>query len=175
MIMANKNHNSAFSQTPHQQGAVLIVSLVMLTILTILAIGTTSDVGLQANMTKNSQISLRAFNASMGQLNTMSNDLRKNDAYQTVLGNLLLTKTSIPGIVTATASNPFTITTNIYQVESFEDDSVGGSNIHGGTIKSSMEPAVYKFEINSVSALPNSGIGSDQTYKVIYEKPPSSG
>lgn len=173
MIMANKmHHNSAFSQTPHQQGAVLIVSLVMLTILTILAIGTTSDVGLQANMTKNNQLSIRAFNASMGQLNTIHNDLQKNNAFVGILNNLLLTNGSIPATVTASTSNPFEINTNISLVQKDKDDSVAGSNIDGGEIGSSTDPASYKFEINSISTLPNTGLSSDQTYRVVYTGKP---
>jgi len=158
----------------NQHGTVLIVSLVMLTILTILAVGTTSDVGLQTNMAKNSQISLRAFNASIGQLKTTFNDLRKNNTYNDVLGALLLTKTATVNNVSASSSNPFNISTRIFQVASDEDDSQGGANIHGAELSNSMTTTVYTFELNSVSSLPNLdiGLGSDQTFNVIYTVPP---
>lgn len=168
----NMYHYSTAPQPSQQKGAVLIVSLVMLTILTILAIGTTSDVGLQANMTKNSQINLRAFNASMGQLNTIFNDLQQENGFA-ALDNLLLTKAPILGTVTASASNPFQINTNIYQVGQDEDDSVGGSNTNGNQLGSATNPTAFKFEINSISTLPNTGLGSNQTYKVVYSGKPN--
>lgn len=171
-IKMQRQHNRLHQNK--QQGAVLVVSLVMLTIITVIAIGTTSDVGFQANMATNSQISLRAFNASMGQLNTTYNDLKKDDSYQDDLSDILLTKTTISDTVAATYTNPFTINTTVFEIESDEDDSMGGANIHGGELGNAMDVATYTFEINSVSSLPNAAIGSDQTFKIVYEKPPSS-
>ena len=173
--MIHKKHTHFTHPNSTNRGAVLVVSLVMLTIITVIAIGTTSDIGLQANMTKNNQISLRAFNASLGQLNTIYNELEKDGSYQDTLSGLLLSNTAITENIPATSSKPFNIDTSIYQVESNADDSVGGANIHGNSLGNSMSAAVYTFEINSKSSLSNiTGLGSDQTYKVVYTKPPSS-
>lgn len=173
MIHKKQIHLTHPSST--NRGAVLIVSLVMLTIITVIAIGTTSDIGLQANMTKNSQINLRAFNASLGQLNTIYNELKKDGSYQDTLSSLLLSNTPIPGTISPDTHNPFTINTSIYRVDSDEDDSVGGSNIHGNSVGNSMSAATYTFELNSKSMLANiPTFSSDQTYRVVYTKPPSS-
>lgn len=174
-MMVHKKHIHFTHPNSTNRGAVLIVSLVMLTIITVIAIGTTSDIGLQANMTKNSQISLRAFNSSLGQLNTLYNELEKDGSYQNTLSDLLLTNTPITDNIPATYSKPFVVDTSISQVSSDADDSVGGANIHGNSLGNSMSAAIYTFEINSVSSLPNiTGLSSDQTFKVIYTKPPSS-
>ena len=174
-MMVYKKHALCTHPSSTNRGEVLIVSLVMLTIITIIAIGTTSDVGLQANMTKNSQISLRAFNASLGQLNTTYNNLIENGSYQNTLSSLLLSNIPISSNVTPTSSNPFNILTSIFQIESDMDDSVGGANVHGNSVGNSYSEATYNFEINSTSSLPNiTGLGSDQTFKVTYTKPPSS-
>ena len=169
-MIIHKNHPHPNSTN---RGAVLIVSLVMLAIITIIAIGTTSDIGLQANMTKNSQIGLRAFNASLGQLNTTVNGLKKNESYLDTLDDLLLSDLTITQNVMATSSNPFNIITTIFQVELDEDDSLGGANTNGNSVGNSYNESTYSFEINSVSSLSNiTGLGSDQTFKVKYTKPP---
>lgn len=162
------------SHLTNQQGTVLIVSLVMLTILTILAVGTTSDVGLQTNMAKNSQINIRAFNASISQLKATFNGLLKDNSYEDTLSAQLLTKTVSVSNVSANSSNPFNIKTSIFQVSSDENNSEGGANTHGAQLSSSKTINIYTFEINSVSSLsnPDIGLGSDQTFSVIYEKPP---
>lgn len=164
--------NELHSGLAKQQGAVLIVSLVMLTILTVIAVGTTTDVGLQANMAKNSQLSIRAFNASLSQLNTRFNTLTINNIYEDVLGEIYRNQDPVIENTPATANNPFDLTFTMASITPDGSKSLGGSNVHGVTIGGSggggSQQASLWFEFHSVSDLPNSGLGSNQTYGVYY-------
>jgi hypothetical protein len=152
-----------------QRGAVLIVSLVMLTILTIIAVGTITDTNMQSNMARNSQISLRAFNVALSELKAQFQASRDNEqindvAYQQLLSNIYQTNTDHvvepADLQMNTADNPFTQGVTI----SFIREGVcGGGNEIGGS--------ALIFEINSTSSLDNTGINSDQSFGVCYPNP----
>jgi hypothetical protein len=168
---AHKNRSSsACSPSGNtQRGAVLIVSLVMLTILTIIAVGTITDTNMQSNMARNSQISLRAFNVALSELKAQFQASRDNDqidgmAYQQLLSNIYQTNTDhvveSDDLLMNTEDNPFA--QNV--VISFIREGVcGGGNQIGGS--------ALIFEINSTSSLDNTGINSDQSFGVCYPNP----
>lgn len=154
-----------------QSGAVLIVSLVMLTILTIIAVGTITDTNLQANMARNSQISLRAFNVALSELKAQFQASRDNDlidgaSYQQTLSDVYQTETDfvvpLADLQMASADNPFTQTVTI----SFIREGIcGGGNEIGGS--------ALIYEINATSMLDNTGINSDQSFGICYPNPNS--
>lgn len=154
-----------------QSGAVLIVSLVMLTILTIIAVGTITDTNLQANMARNSQISLRAFNVALSELKAQFQASRDNDqiegmSYQQMLSDVYQRETDhqvLPAdFQMASADNPFTQTVTI----SFIREGIcGGGNEIGGS--------ALIYEINATSMLDNTGINSDQSFGICYPNPNS--
>jgi Tfp pilus assembly protein PilX len=151
-------------------GAVLIVSLVMLTILTIIAVGTMTDTNLQTNMARNSQISLRAFNVSLSELKAQFQASRDNDlinngqTYQQVLSDVYQRETDhqlLPAdLEMSGADNPFAQTVTI----SFLREGIcGGGNEIGGS--------ALIYEINATSMLDNTGINSDQSFGICYPNP----
>lgn len=153
-----------------EKGAVLIVSLVMLTILTIIALGTMTDTNLQANMARNSQISLRSFNVALSELKAQFQASRDNDQinggqpYQQVLSDVYQRETDhelVPADFQMNgADNPFTQTVTI----SFLREGIcGGGNEIGGS--------ALIYEINATSMLDNTGINSDQSFGICYPNP----
>lgn len=152
-----------------EKGAVLIVSLVMLTILTIIAVGTMTDTNLQTNMARNSQISLRAFNVALSELKAQFQASRDNDqiegmSYQQMLSNIYQTETDhqvLPAdFQMSGADNPFRQTVTI----SFLREGIcGGGNEIGGS--------ALIYEINATSMLDNTGINSDQSFGICYPNP----
>lgn len=150
-------------------GAVLIVSLVMLTILTIIAVGTMTDTNLQTNMARNSQISLRAFNVALSELKAQFQASRDNDqiegmSYQQMLSDVYQRETDhqlLPAdLQMSGADNPFTQTVTI----SFLREGIcGGGNEIGGS--------ALIYEINATSMLDNTGINSDQSFGICYPNP----
>ena len=152
-----------------QSGAVLIVSLVMLTILTIIAVGTATDIGFQSNMARNNQISLHAFNVALSELRGQYQASKDNHQingipYQQLLANIRQSTNSYPvedaDILMASEDNDFVQTVAI----SFVREGVcGGGNQVGNT--------ALIFEMNSTSSLENTGISSNQTLGICYPKP----
>ena len=153
-----------------EKGAVLIVSLVMLTILTIIAVGTMTDTNLQTNMARNSQISLRAFNVALSELKAQFQASRDNDlinngqSYQQILSDVYQREQDhvlIPAdLQMSGADNPFAQTVTI----SFLREGIcGGGNEIGGS--------ALIYEINATSMLDNTGINSDQSLGICYPNP----
>ena len=165
-----------------QSGAVLIVSLVILTVLTIIAVGTATDIGLQSNMVRNNQISLQAYNLSLSELrsqyqavNTPNYRLSDGSKYLAFLAQARETSEALTlapedlimpdnaGAFTQSASVSFVgDTNNCADGEAFAPD--GGSGSGSQLI----------FEINSVSRLENTGINSNQSFGLCYPNPESS-
>lgn len=52
-----------------QQGATLLVSLVILTVLTFLGLNAMTDVGLQSSMVRNNQLGMMAYNTALSEIN----------------------------------------------------------------------------------------------------------
>jgi type II secretory pathway pseudopilin PulG len=154
-------------QNEPQNGAVLIVSLVMLTILTIIAIGTITDTNLQSNMARNNQISLRAFNVALSELKAQFQSSKDNGQidempYQQKLSDIYQTETphDILQADMLIASPDFTQTGTI----SFLREGVcGGGNEIGNS--------ALIYEVNSTSRLDNTGINSDQSFGICYPNP----
>lgn len=158
------------SKKGSQDGAVLIISLVMLTILTIIALGTATDIGLQSNMARNSQISLRAFNVSLSELQAQAQSSVNNEAltdgkrYLQVLSDVFQ-QNGEKNLVTAdlkmpSGDNPFT---QEFVVSFVREGVCGGGNQIGNT--------GLIFEMESSSKLDNTGINSNQTFGVCFPNP----
>ena len=155
-----------------QGGAVLIVCLVMLTILTIIGIGTTTDISFQSNMVRNSQLRLNAFNTALSELNGQYR--RLDNAADASTDNLLnealdlgeLGEAPIPAadLTQTSANNPFSQSVTIVylgkEIKPVDGEEVG---VEGGP--------TYYFELNSIVELDNTGIGSNQTIGITQLKP----
>lgn len=179
---STQRHGSQSSgpQSSTQQGAVLIVCLVMLTILTIIAVGTISDTNLQANMARNSQLSLRVFNTTLSEIKGQFNASEQNhkidgadtdpDAirYQKILSNVYQTETDYilkSSELTVGTDNPFEQKAKISFIR---EGPCGGGNKIGAS--------GLIFELSALTYLPNTGsaetgIRSDQTFGVCYPNP----
>ena len=145
----------------------------MLTILTIIALGTITDTNLQANMARNSQISLRVFNIAMSELKAQFRASENNDqidgkTYLQTLSDIYQTA-SIKQIpqddLLMTDNNPFT---QDVVISFIREGNCGGGNEIGNT--------GLIFEMNSTSSLDNAGvkgINSDQLFGLCYPNPDS--
>ena len=162
-------------QQKRQRGAVLIVCLIMLTILTIIAVGTVDDIGFQSQMTRNTQIQMDTFNVAMSELNGQYDEIRQDETllqqalvadndYSITLTNDQLTQ--------ASTENPYTQTVS---VEFLDPDTTDNASIeaqmHGDEIGSSETPTAYNFEVHSRAELTDTSIGSNQTMGVSRVKP----
>lgn len=165
----NKKLSKPLVFKKNQNGAVLIVCLVMLTILTVIALSTVTDIGLQSNMAKNSQIGLNAFNTSMRQLNAQYEQMKTTEDYSwlTFMIDINPTKTlTTAELIPQTYPSAFT---TIVEMEYLPGRPV---NIGGSTITSGAEGGnSFAFEVNSNSELPGTAIQSDQTMGLFYKKP----
>ncbi|MFT6491931.1 MAG: Tfp pilus assembly protein PilX [Porticoccus sp.] len=141
-----------------QDGAVLIVCLVMLTILTIIGIGTTTDISFQSNMVRNSQLRLNAFNTALSELNGQYRKMVDENREDILNEAQLLGPVTIPaGDLTQTsANNPFSQEATVVYLAPCESGQATGSMI-GGAIQE------LCFELNSIVELDNTGVGSSQT------------
>lgn len=167
-LPTTRSYRSFPNKGKNQRGAVLIISLVMLTILTIIAVGTMTDTNLQTNMAKNNQIGLRAFNLTLSELRAQQESSANQGQigginYRKRLGQIQQTGTtySIPqaDLLTTSADNPFSQEGSI----SF----IGNGNCGGEMI----QVPGYIFEINTTSELitgKGSGISSDQTFGICH-------
>lgn len=162
-------YHSFRGQGEKQQGAVLIVSLVMLTILTTIALGTMTDTSLQSNMARNSQISLRVFNLSMSELKAQVNSVQNNSQingkpYRQTLADIRQTQNALTvpqaDLLMTSVNNPFD---QDVVIRFMREGLCGGGNEIGvsGLI----------FEMDSHSELNNgtgTGINSDQSFGLCY-------
>jgi len=155
-----------------QRGSVLVICLVMLTILTIIAIGTTTDIGFQSNMARNSQFRLNAFNRSLSELNGQYREMVPTPP--TPPNEALLLQALSDGKVTLATSDltqapaeddPFTPEFSIIYLNEAKGQTPGEMIVSGtGT-------ATYRFEFNSIVTLKNTGIRSDQSIGIIRIPP----
>ena len=166
------SYHSLPTKRKSQRGAVLIISLVMLTILTIIAVGTMTDTNLQTNMARNSQISLRAFNLTLSELKaqfiaSQNNSLMNGVPYLETLADIYQKRDPFPmlpaDLLMDTADNPFEQDIVIRFVR---EDICGGGNEIGAT--------GLIFEMDSTSEFNTgngSGISSDQSFGLCYPNP----
>lgn len=171
-LSTTSSHCSFPSKGKNQRGAVLIISLVMLTILTIIALGTMTDTNLQTNMARNSQISLRAFNLTLSELKaqfkaSQDNSPLNGGAYLETLADVYQTQNpfTLPqaDLLMTAANNPFEQDVVIRFVR---EGVCGGGNEIGAT--------GLIFEMDSTSELntgAGSGINSDQSFGLCYPNP----
>ncbi len=154
-----------------QRGAVLVITLVMLAILTIIAVGTATDIGFQMNMSRNNQFSLQVFNTTMSELKAQYNASRDNTsviengqtiAYHQFLSNVYQSKT----LETLDAANLLMANDNYQQEVSVEFMRAG---ICGGGDEIGQTSLI--FEIHSTSSLASTGINSNQTFGICYPNP----
>lgn len=158
----------SITKRSEQTGAVLLISLIMLLLLTIIGVSSVEDMTLQSNMTRNSQFKMQAFNTAYSE--TVAQ-------YQQLSGNispLTLAMASINAIAfdpaslfMPSASNPFKQTVSL----NFE----GSKGAHvADTEAGMMELSGYEdmaFELNSTAKLQNTGSQSDQLQGLNYTAP----
>lgn len=171
-LSTTSSYRSFPTRGKSQQGAVLIVSLVMLTILTIVAVGTMTDTNLQTNMARNSQISLRAFNLTLSELKaqfkaSQDNSEMNGAPYLETLSKVYQSRDPFPllpaDLLMTSADNPFEQDIVIRFVR---EGVCGGGNEIGAT--------GLIFEMDSTSELNTgngSGISSDQSFGLCYPNP----
>ncbi|WP_297185945.1 PilX N-terminal domain-containing pilus assembly protein [uncultured Porticoccus sp.] len=150
-----------------QGGAVLIVCLVMLTILTIIGIGTTTDISFQSNMVRNSQLRLNAFNTALSELNGQYRKMVDENSEDILTEALSTGQATIPAadLTQTSADNPFDQTASVVYLEE------GLGQITGTTIGSATSNSAYYFELNSIVELDNTGVGSSQTSGIVRLAP----
>ena len=150
-----------------QGGAVLIVCLVMLTILTIIGIGTTTDISFQSNMVRNSQLRLNAFNTALSELNGQYRKMVDENSEDILTEALSTGQATIPAadLTQTSADNPFDQTASVVYLEE------GLGQITGTTIGSATSNSAYYFELNSIVELDNAGVGSSQTSGIVRLAP----
>lgn len=150
-----------------QGGAVLIVCLVMLTILTIIGIGTTTDISFQSNMVRNSQLRLNAFNTALSELNGQYRKMVDENSEDILTEALSTGQATIPAadLTQTSADNPFAQTASVVYLEE------GLGQITGTTIGSATSNSAYYFELNSIVELDNTGVGSSQTSGIVRLAP----
>lgn len=144
-----------------ERGAVLIVSLVMLTILTIIAVATTTDIGLQSNMARNSQIRMNVFNLAHSELRSQFiffNDVANRDQ---LLGEVQREQSAMDA---AEIKNDAHINI-VFEVDVPEDEQPVSSLVDGGALHSSAVQSMI-FDFNAVATLPGTGMSSDQSIMV---------
>jgi len=172
--MQKNNAVTIKSNTPapdrKQGGAVLIVCLVMLTILTIIGIGTTTDISFQSNMVRNSQLRLNAFNTALSELNGQFYKLESADAGAEDLLNEAEqnegTQIPIVDLTQTSADNPFSQSVTIVSLGEVPGQASGNRIISGAS-----GGPTFKFEIHSITGLDNTGVGSNQTSGIERLKP----
>ena len=156
-----------------QSGAVLLISLVMLLLLTIIGVSSVDDMTLQSNMTRNSQFKMQAHNTAYSESNAHFLDLVQvfEDTQQIdLLQEVQTTTTKVfdpSGLHMASASNPFKQTLSINYT------GAAGALVTRN-VSQMMEAGAYevqRFEYNSVAWLPNSGTRSDQLQGISYPAP----
>ncbi len=154
-----------------QKGAVLVITLVMIAILTIIAVSTANDIGFQMNMSRNNQFSLQAFNLTFSELKAQFNASRENEdvsvdnkkiPYLQLLSNVYQSKTP----ATLAEGNLRMATDNFEQEVSMEFIRAG---VCGGGDEIGQTSLI--FEIHSDSSLAKTGINSSQTFGVCYPNP----
>lgn len=159
--MAGKRH----STPAKQRGVVLVVSLIILTILTIIAVNTATDLGLQANMARNSQLGQNVFNVAYSEINAQ---------FENVSGNQDL-------LAQAIDNNPAPLPLTLAQMEmddtapagytpTFKIDYQEGSTyLPDGYTADSYTGHLFNFD--SGVSVDNTGTASDQTQGVSYAGP----
>ena len=166
---ANKKLSKPLVFKKTQNGAVLIVCLVMLTVLTVIAVSTVTDIGLQSNMAKNNQISLNAFNTSMRQLNAQYEQMKTTEDYSwlTYMIDTNPTKTlTTAELIPQTYPSALKTTVQMDFLDGFSMN-IGGNKIESGAAGGN----VFAFEFNSNSELESTAIQSDQTMGIVYIRP----
>lgn len=154
-----------------QRGAVLIVSLVMLTILTIIAVATTTDIGLQSNMARNSQIRINVFNLAHSGLRSQFVLFRDDPLLLDELAELarscVQTAFETPEVENddGTKSN-FSVT---YDCPEENENNLFTQTDGMGMGGAATDPLLFPFTFDV--ELPNTGISSSQTFLVEAPNP----
>lgn len=150
-----------------QSGAALIVCLLLMTVLTIISLGSISDVSLQSAMVRNNQMYMVAYNTAMseinGQINNVNDDADAsklltalNSGYVSLTGSDL----SMNGVTYGTATTVDQTGTQItYQ----------GSGAAPGASESLLKALNYT--IDSSAQVSGTGSRSDQLQGIYYIAP----
>ena len=142
-----------------QQGAALVVGLVLLLVLTILGVSVADSMSLQSNMARNSQFSVHSYQVALSEIAAQLLDLDEDIA---PLDNALLN-----GTEPRTGDDIFMQPANFNQTVQF--DYIGeGLPPPGYSVDSYVGRL---FELNSRAQLNNTGIFSDQTQGFNYAGP----
>ena len=146
-----------------QQGATLVVCLIVLTILTFLGVNAMTDSGLQSAMVRNNQLSLMAYNTALSEINAQINVMNTNtdtllEAFRDSEG---LREFEFDEILLSSLDNPFTQNLNLQYL--YDGASWSGSEV--GTFRELF------FEIESGAQLEGTSTNSNQVQGISYIAP----
>ncbi len=143
-----------------QKGVVLIVTLVLLVIISLIAVSSVSDVALQSRMSRNSQFGLNVYNQALSEINAQVGSMSDD---QTLLAN------AIAGNRYELANGELIMVRPGFSQEAAIEFLGEGNAISFGRTLGAGVP--YRFELDSVAELDNTGALSDQTQGLIYLGP----
>ena len=157
---------SKFNPSPNnQEGATLVVCLVILTILTFLGVNSMTDSGLQSAMVRNNQLSLMAYNTALSEINAQVDNMNLNAQTDVLLDALTdadgLREFEFEEILLSTIDHPFTQGLTLEYL--YEGASWTGNEV--GTFRELF------FEIESDAALEGTSTRSDQVQGISYIAP----
>ena len=146
-----------------QEGATLVVCLVILTILTFLGVNAMTDSGLQSAMVRNNQLSLMAYNTALSEINAQVNVMNTNtDALLDALTDSDgIREFEFNEILLSTLDHPFSQNLNLQYL--YEGASWSGNEV--GTFRELF------FEIESDATLEGTSTRSDQVQGISYIAP----
>lgn len=146
-----------------QEGATLVVCLIILTILTFLGINAMTDSGLQSAMVRNNQLSLMAYNTALSEINAQINTMSRDNS--TLLDALTdsegIREFEFNEIILSSLDHPFSQNLNVQYIS--EGASWSGNEV--GTFRELF------FEIESDATLEGSSTRSDQVQGISYIAP----
>ena len=145
-----------------QRGAVLVVSLLLLLILTLIGVASMETVVMQSQMSRNSQFSHEAFQIALSEIEGQL------DSYQIDITPLISTVNSATDTTTLAAAD-FTMAGEIGNFAQSGQLTHVGEGVASGTSWGCC--VAYKFELNSTANLAGTGSRSDQTQGFEYTAP----
>jgi Tfp pilus assembly protein PilX len=153
----------------HSQGAVLLVSLVLLTAMTIIGVASIDSATLQSQMARNSLYAQNLYQKSLSEIEGQYEKLKGSDYLESILTSVTTVgPDNDPGI---TIGDSGAATHDAYDAYT---QSVTVSYTGNGPPPSGYSVGIFigkNFEVNSVSTVAGTGSESDQTQGLNYPAP----
>ena len=164
----------------HSQGAILIVCLILLLMMTFLGVSAVDNSALQSQMARNSLFARTLFQASLSEIEAQRNEM-ENLAYLTSIrtSTTTISKSTHEGI----SNDSPGITLNSLTTDNTDNYQQTGAVVYTGTSENGGPPlsgyslggnsnfiAIY-FEANVVSEYTDTGSASDQTQGLLRAAP----